>query len=285
MLYLIEPGQRLDDGLAAQHQLYPQVFASWLKWHDQRVPRMILADDPAQPTTAFGGISTELFLLGDQRCYPGMLADLAAGRIEPAGIWPDEHIRDTWAGNGADHPVLRLESHGQSCHHAALALGYQNLREDDGGHGAYYYYIEGAPRFAGQVQHPCRIVEGLELYELMCTGTDYDPAGTYTRQCLEQGPSFVCEVGGVPVCWSCTHISQALGMIHTPPEFRRNGYARSLAAFQIDYMLQTVGRAWCAVLGNNIASQAMLNSLGLNRLEERIYKGLYRLPDDSAVRL
>ena len=104
----------------------------------------------------------------------------------------------------------------------------------------------------------------------MRQAVDYDPSGEYIRRCLREGPSFVCTVGGEPVCWSCTHINRCMGMIYTPPEHRRHGYARSLAAFQIDRMLKEDGIAHCFVLEWNKASQGLLTKLGASLVPEAV---------------
>jgi RimJ/RimL family protein N-acetyltransferase len=132
----------------------------------------------------------------------------------------------------------------------------------------WIYYLEGSPRYGHLINHPCRVVHGMELFERMRLGIHYDPTGQYIRDCLENGPSFVCEVDGEPVCWSCTHLNGQPGMIYTPPEHRRHGYARSLAAFQIDHMLKEDGIAHCFVLEWNKASQGLLTKLGASRVPE-----------------
>ena len=132
------------------------------------------------------------------------------------------------------------------------------------------------------VKHPCRVVNaGLELYELMRQAIDYDEEGEYTRKCLEQGPSFVCEVEGEPVCWSCTHLGGTMGMIFTPEKHRRRGFAKSLAAFQINYMLETTGHATCHVMEWNEASQRMVALFGMNRFNEPMIRRTLFWPEEG----
>ena len=57
-------------------------------------------------------------------------------------------------------------------------------------------------------------------------------------------------------------------MIYTPPELRRHGYARSLAAFQIDHMLGLEGFAVAHVIDDNVASMNLVASMGARHWEE-----------------
>jgi hypothetical protein len=68
--------------------------------------------------------------------------------------------------------------------------------------------------------------------------------------------------GWQPVCWSCTHLTGFMGMIYTPVELRRHGFARSLAAFQIDAMLAREGIACCHVIDFNTPSMLLVQSMG-----------------------
>jgi hypothetical protein len=104
-------------------------------------------------------------------------------------------------------------------------------------------------------------------------GIHYDETGEYTRECLEKGPSFACEVDGEVVSCSCTHLSGSMGMIYTPQQHRRKGYGNSLAAFQVDYMLAHIGPAFCHVNIHNEASYGnsqMTSGLSDNLLCDQI---------------
>ena len=59
-------------------------------------------------------------------------------------------------------------------------------------------------------------------------------------------------------------------MIYTPPEHRRKGYARSLAAFQIDHMLREYGVACAHVISTNMESASMMEMLGGRRIQETL---------------
>lgn len=82
--------------------------------------------------------------------------------------------------------------------------------------------------------------------------------------------------GWVAVCWACTHLNGTMGMIYTPPQFRRFGFARSLAAFQIDAMLKHEGFAACHIVDNNVPSMQLAASLGGTVLHEPVvWRTLY----------
>jgi GNAT superfamily N-acetyltransferase len=205
-------------------------------------------------------------VLGDSRQYFKLLGSVFHYLVDPA-IWPDDLTRAHWEEQVGPRS-LRISGVGMSAYKAALSAGFEPEPDEQGRQGAYYFYIKGRPRFESWVLHPCRIAHGQELYDLMRQGIEYDETGEYTRQCLENGPSFVCEVDGEPVCWSCTHLGGTMGMIYTPPRYRRKGYARSLAAFQTDYMLARDGIACCQVMELNEASREMMESMGARRLPE-----------------
>jgi len=246
-------------------------------WKDQSHPQQCFVDDPAAPRLLLATIDVNLLVLGDPALYPQAIADLAGLNFDPPDAWPDDAAREVMAKHEVTHTQAGVEALGPALHELAWATGFTD--KSDRHESAYFFWLEGPPRFAGRIKHPCRAVEGLELYELMCQATDYDASGEYTKKCLEYGPSFVCEVDGEPVCWSCTHLSDAMGMIYTPEEHRRKGYARSLAAFQIDYMLQRDGLAWCFVLGFNTPSIKMMESFNPGRIKEQVYWRQWRWPE------
>ena len=102
------------------------------------------------------------------------------------------------------------------------------------------------------------------------------------RLCLRRGPSFVCEVGGEKVCWAATHAGGTMAMIYTPPEHRRHGYARSLAAFQIDYMLHEYKVACAHVVATNVESQNLMRSFGARRIHDPVVWRVLYWPGEAA---
>jgi len=234
---------------------------------NRNIPCEILVDDPDRPLAMLLLQGDMVFALGAAHSFQGMFADLLAGQVDTAASWPPaslvnalqkQHEREGQAGLFLNTvPVIAYE--------AAIQAGFEKHPLDKGSPPAYLYFFEGSPRFAELVQYTCRLAEGSELLKLMVQGISYDDGGYYTRMCLENGPSFVCEVDRVPVCWSCTHLNGTMGMIYTPEEFRRKGYARSLAAFQIDHMLGREGFACCHVVEGNSASESMVLGLGAKR--------------------
>jgi hypothetical protein len=77
-------------------------------------------------------------------------------------------------------------------------------------------------------------------------------------------------VDSEPVCWSCTHLNGTMGMIYTPEQHRRKGYAKSLAALQIDTRLASDGIACAHVVDHNVASMGMMAGFGAERWEEAL---------------
>jgi hypothetical protein len=209
-------------------------------------------------------------IYGAMQHYIAVMDDLLHGRVAQDAGWPDELLQRDWNREGEAQPQLFLNSSPFAVWRAACTAGFMPHPEDLGRPVAYLWYYSGGPHLAHEVRHPCREVEGLELFELMKQGIGYDPEGRYIRLCLEHGPSFVCEIDGGPVCWSCTHLNGTMGMIYTPEQHRRQGYARSLAAFQIDAMLARHGVAVCHVIDTNVASMGMVSGLGGKCCEEAL---------------
>lgn len=242
-------------------------FSAWNAHEDK--PPIALADDPDEPRVAVfhGGANVHVIATGD--VLPAVLTDLLKHRVEQDPPWPDEALRADWDKKGK--PFLDFGLVNRAVWQCALGVGFDDDPEEEKDDLAQFYYLTGEPRLGEWVKHPCRVVErGLELYELIRQGIDYDKEGEYTRKCLMAGPSFVCEVAGEPVCWSATHTGDMMGMIYTPEGNRRKGYARSLAAFQIDYMLRRDGIACALVLDWNEASKRLLDSFGANKLAQPI---------------
>jgi hypothetical protein len=207
------------------------------------------------------------------KTYAQVMRDLYAPNVEPDVAFPDRGMRRYWDKWAKGRPYMHV--HGPyGAWKRGLEAGFKpwwprrhsaekrrrKMRRGD----ARTWYVTGRPRFASRVKHKCRAVEGSdELLPLILRGVEYGrPAKDYLRECLLLGPSFVCEVKGEPVCWAGTHRNGTMGMIYTPPEYRRKGYALSLAAFQIDYMLRRDGTAVAHVLFGNKASENLLLSFG-----------------------
>jgi GNAT superfamily N-acetyltransferase len=211
------------------------------------------------------------------------MEDVFHCRVEHADGWPTPLMKEEWArdSNLTRHGIFLNTAPYQAWRGAVMA-GFEADQATDKhllGTVAYQWDWHGEPRYGHLVEHPCRLVEGQELFELMRRGVHYDPEGSYIRMCLEANPSFVCEVDGQPVCWSCMHLNGSMGMIYTPEEHRRKGYARSLAAFQLDYVLGREGFACCHVIDFNTASMQLCARLGATCREEPLVWRMVYWPD------
>ena len=238
-----------------------------------RVLPIALADDPEAPNVLIAHEGAHFMMAArDHSYWPAAMDDLVNGRIVQDPAWPDPLTEKHWKyGEEKEKRSkgLFFDQAPLMAWEAAIAAGFiKEVQHDYNETYAHVWFETGKPRFENYVLHPCRLANGLELLEYLKQGISYDQEGTYIRLCLENGPSFVCEIDGKPVCWSCTHLSGAMGMIYTPEEHRRMGYARSLAAFQIDHMLAKDGIAVCHVIEGNTASQEMLRSIGFSRIED-----------------
>jgi len=224
----------------------------------------LLADSVNEPQLLIAKRQGSLMVAGNPGLYSAAARDLLEGRVEMDPPWdPSQYL---------DQTLEETQRPGLFCNSTPLAF-WQALQDagfdidPDDSTVANIWYLTGEPRFSHLVQHECRLGRGTELWELVRKGISYDPEGEYVRLCLENGPSFVCEDNGVPVCWSATHLSGTMAMIYTPDEFRRKGYARSLAAMQIDYMLEHYGIACCHIISTNTPSQQLVSQFGLQKMD------------------
>jgi len=248
-----------------------------IRHHDIGQQVFALVDDASAPGAMFVYSRTRAKAYGAGEPLKQLVDDLLRQRIAQLPPWPDDELQAAWDEEGSR--ILLLHQVRESVWHQFLDGGFELAPHRKNSENAFLFHLEGEPRFADLVQHPCRLGHGQELYELIRQGIDYDQTGERTRRSLELEPSFVCEVDGEPVCWSATHVGGMMGMIYTPPAHRRKGYARSLAAFQIDHMLARDGCASALVLEENTASRQLLESFGAERLEERLGWRTIRWPD------
>lgn len=231
-------------------------------------PAIPLVDDITNPSVLLAHRGGHFMMAGrGDSVWHAPMEDLFHERIEQYPAWPDEMLVKDWEeGKSQGHKKrgIFFDQAPLAAWKAAVAAGFEPNPEDNYEPTANVFYIEGEPRFEHRIDsnHKCRLGVGYELVDCLRRGIEYDKEGEYVRRCVDNGPSFVCEVDGEKVCWSCTHLSGSLGMIYTPAEHRKKGYARSLAAFQIDYMLARDGFALCHVIETNIASRTMLKGFG-----------------------
>jgi hypothetical protein len=247
-------------------------------------PVTVLADDPANPLVLVACSGTSFMFCGELRAFQPLMDDLLNGSVEVEGGWPGAELEINWGEHGQGGRGIFLNTAPYGIWRAGVLAGFEPSPDDRAGQVAYQWHWTGAPRFGQLVRHPCRVVHGQELFELMKLAVHYDPEGNYIRQCLEHGPSFVCEVDGEPKCWSCTHLNGTMGMIYTPPELRRHGYARSLGAFQLDYTLQRHGFAACHIIDFNTPSMNLVASLGAQIIPEPIVWRVLWWPGERPLR-
>jgi hypothetical protein len=243
---------------------------------DQGAHPVVLVNNIAEPNVLLIHRGSNFMIHGEMAFFPEVLGDLLHGRVEQNEGWPDSQMKKDWDTWLKGHRGLFLNSCALPVWRAAIGAGFHPHPEDVDDHVAYMWYWQGKPRFGHLIKHDCRLGEGEELLELLKQGVHYDPEGEYIRSCLVNGPSFVCEVAGEPVCWSCTHVNGTMGMIYTPEQNRRKGYAYSLSAFQLDYMLKRDGIACAHIIDSNIPSMKLVLRLGAERwLEPVIWRSVY----------
>ncbi len=265
-----------------------------LKAHMWRLPEdelpWVYTDNPDQPDSLIIRHGVHIIVIAPVENHQRLAADLLAERIQQSPDWPDAELVEAWRAEpereaGPCGKRLEMQATGPSFAETALAAGFSRHPGDH--HEPHWFYcITGREDFSRFVQHSCRICEGRELFELLRGGIKYDETGEYLGKCLDEGPSFVCETtdtGGkiTPVCFSMTHLSGSMGGIFTPPQHRGHGYGRSLAAFQLSYMLRTRGEAWCHVNINNPPSYKNLDVIGMPKLAEPVTWCALMWPQDE----
>lgn len=244
---------------------------------------LALTDDNTAPTLIVLMRGPSVFALArENEGYKRIAEDLFHERINCDPQWPTPGVKEDWEKHMFGKGIWTNSSPLVLWEFLEDAGFEQDLGEHHHQRHAFMWVIEGEPRYADMVQHPCRLGDGEELWEELRQGIGYDPDGEYIKMCLRRGPSFVCEVDGKKVCWANTHLSGTMGMIYTPPEFRRHGYAKSLAAFQVDHMLQEYGVACGHVVSTNIASQGLMMSLNARRIHEPLTWRTMYWPGEAA---
>jgi hypothetical protein len=222
-------------------------------------------DNPDRPQAVLRMDGAECMLLGPGAAATQAIADLLAGRIRTETPWPDSHTESDWQHLGGRIMQLNRVSP------RTLAICRQaGFRAQPGTSQPHYrahaWYITGRPRFAERIRHACRVVNGTELLPLLCEGITEQRELEYIRACLQSGPSFVCELEGQPVSWSMTNLGGAMARIFTPEEQRGKGYASSLAALQVDTMLESQGLAAASVRIDNVGSYRIFEGLGARHI-------------------
>jgi hypothetical protein len=268
------------------------LLRNFLQRYEEGTPRPRLhVDDLQHPRLLVGTHGARLTVQGPRPLVRHFLRQLAAGPRGAVPGWPDKYTREVWAKGEWGGPYVRLVQVYWSYLDEAERAGLVRQAEGDGHAPHFLYWITGRPRFAALVRHACRLGAGQELHARLVSGIPYDETGEYTRECLEHGPSFVCEIApaprrargtagttpapAVPVCWSCTHLGGSMGMIYTPEQHRGHGYATSLGAFQVDHMLASSGLAWAQVRWNNLPSQRIMEKFGARRTREALTRGIF----------
>lgn len=273
---------------------------------DGKRPRLFV-DDPVKPAVLLVMEGASLHATGALQALQPAFADLLAGRVQANDGWPTPELAADWAKTGSPRSISFNASSFYSWRAAVLA-GFKVPAPqwpDENEFIAFQWTWQGTPRFSGEVRHPCRMVEpgDFELLELIKQGVPYDPQGEYIRECLANGPSFVVELPSgaavptrdpsgsasrepyatelAPVAWACTHLTGFMGMLYTPEQHRRKGYARSLWAFQIDAMLARDGIACCHVLDYNTPSMQLMQGLGGTPLLEPVVWRRLEWPEGS----
>jgi ribosomal protein S18 acetylase RimI-like enzyme len=232
---------------------------------------VLLGNHPCEPTVlmaACGAHCQAAVLTGHEFAAREFFQEVHSLQSHSDLDWPDAGARSDW--ERAGKRTLFLDSIPFECYEAVIGAGFHIADAAEHADFANIYALTGQPRFSAEIKQSCRLGRGEELKHLLMQGVVYDPNGYYISRCLRNGPSFVLEVNGRPVSWSATHLTGTMAMIYTPPEHRRRGYARSLAAFQFDHMLRTHGCAIAHVIHSNQPSISMMLSLGARQLEGRV---------------
>jgi hypothetical protein len=247
-------------------------------------PARLLVDNLQDPHVVLALRGAGLCVAGELPALNPAFADLLAGRI--SGEWPGAELAADWDEHDGRRGFFFSASSLASWRAARIAGFVPGTAEFEGDNEfvAYQWTWQGVPHFAGEIRHRCRQVPpgNLELFDLIRQGVPYDREGHYVRQCLANGPSFVVETpGDGPVSWSCTHLNGFMGMLFTPEQHRRKGYARSLWAFQINAMLARDGIACCHVIDYNTPSMLLMQGLGGEMLPEPIVWRMLFWPETS----
>jgi GNAT superfamily N-acetyltransferase len=272
-----EPAKWIDD--LSESPAHAYVFRNNCEFrHDNTETSIVLGNRAENPDLLISHYKGGMMVCGRPETFDAAAEDLLHHRVEQDPPWSIEDMRDSTL-EEPGRPGMFCNSTPLKFWEALARAGFEVKADDEVV--AYTWFTTGEPRFAELVSHPCRLGQGTELHQYVRQGISYDPEGVYTKMCLEHGPSFVCEVDGEPVCWSATHLNGTMAMIYTPDEHRRKGYARSLAAFQIDYMLRRDGLACCHIISTNTPSNEMIKTFGFKRAGSALVWRMVHWPDEQ----
>jgi len=90
----------------------------------------------------------------------------------------------------------------------------------------------------------------------------------YVRPCLERGPSAAVVHDGRPVSFVLTHADGSVGILHTDPAFRRQGFGRRVLSALVENLLRRGREVFAYVAGGNLASIALMEATGLRPVQE-----------------
>lgn len=130
------------------------------------------------------------------------------------------------------------------------------------------------PNFPSSPRHPVRWLEWEQDYPLVQVfWTEQTPVGW--QQAREEGFQYcaVIEYGQIQAMaaiWRYSEAAWEVASVYTQPEARRRGYAQAVVAFVTIAILRAGKRATCSTAYDNRAMQRVAESVGFQRVMERI---------------
>jgi ribosomal protein S18 acetylase RimI-like enzyme len=97
---------------------------------------------------------------------------------------------------------------------------------------------------------------------------------TYLHDCIKKGPTAAIYQDDRPIAFALVHSDGSMGILHTEPEFREQGWGRLVSTALVRKLLDLDQPVFCYILRDNLASINLTESMGLTRIAEVSWMGV-----------
>jgi RimJ/RimL family protein N-acetyltransferase len=105
-------------------------------------------------------------------------------------------------------------------------------------------------------------------------GNGEDWSLEYIKWLLENQYTWAIYRNGIPVAFALQHGDGSMGILHTEPEFRRQGFATSINARMIDDLFDKGETPFCYIMRSNHASYTLAEKIGMERIDDVSWVGV-----------
>lgn len=135
----------------------------------------------------------------------------------------------------------------------------------------YMYALTDRDGINGEVKHriePLTVDFAEYVRDRWPHGQGGDWSLEYIQRCIEERLSWAIYVDDLPVSFALQHGDGTMGVLHTEPEYRRQGMATSINIEMMNDLTKRGETPYCYILRDNTPSQKLADRLGLTRIDE-----------------